>query len=207
MENHVKNLFLNYAAHLSINCEFINENHTPKSKVNNFKSKIPAPISFKGTTVTVPYKNRFSTFLYKQDYMANCLASLFLVVDKLVKNHAKILLVNGEVNKVQVYLRNSRNHKAGPLAGAAMREERLLRKNLKFRGKPKNIGHNKSGACHDNVPLPSILQGGWINGACSNWSRLRKIAWNSHKLTKLTGTVHRDPSLRAGPTESWFSVP
>ena len=55
------------------------------------------------------------------------------------------------------------------------------------------------------MPLPSILQGGWVNGACSNWSRLRKIAWNSHKLIKLTGTVHRDPSLRAGSMESWVS--
>ena len=50
-----------------------------------------------------------------------------------------------------------------------------------------NLGPSK------NVSLlPSLLQGGWISGACSNWSRLCKIAWNMMQLTSKIPTYHSD---------------
>ena len=219
MENHIKNLLLNYAAHLSINCEFIKENGSTKFKVDNFKSSIQSPATPRGKAATVPYKNRFSTFLYKQDYITNCLANILLVVNKLTKNHAKILVINGEVTKLQVYLRvpgetcGSKNHKTrrgfSRLANGmeGKKDNTLLSENLKSKSKQSSLhtSRNKLQLCKKGPMSPSILQGGWVNGACSNWSRLRKIAWNSHKLMKLTRTLSSDPSLTGGSMESWVS--
>lgn len=170
MENQIKNLFLDYAAHLSINYEFINPKN-PSSRVN-FDSILD---NLQGQTL--PYKRRFGNVLYRQNHMANCLTNVLLIVDKLIKNHAKLLIINGHLSKLHLSL-----SKTGQI-GQTRAE------------KTQTSSYNST----------SLLQGGWVNGACSNWSRLRRVAWNSQQLIELTGRVAAETGAGPMHMESWFS--
>ena len=161
MENQIKNLFLDYAAHLSINCEFI----SPRNP--SFKVKAP-PVLSNLESPTLPYNRRFGSVLYGQEHIASCLANVLLILEKLMKNHAKVLIINGNLSKLHLCL-----------------------------GKTRQVSYK-----HNST---SLLQGGWVNGACSNWSRLRRVAWNSHQLMELTGRVATETGGGPMHMESWFS--
>ena len=175
MENSIKNLLLDYAAHLSINCEFIN----PKNLRE--KTVLKDLFNSKQKVETLPYRRRSENGVYKAHSVANCLANVLLIVDKLMENNAKLLIINGDHSKLQLYVPK------------ATQISLLPKETYKARLK------HWQGLRHK---FPSLLQGGWVNGALSNWSRLRKVAWTSHELVRLTKGRRR---LRNTQMESWLS--
>ena len=200
MENQIKNLLLNYAAHLSINCEFINpKNHTCSKKGHVTLGKPSTP-------PIARYERRFENALYKQNHVANCLANVLLIVDKLMENNAKLLIINGHLSKLQLVAKLTSTPSL-----RSVRSDRTDRSDRSNRSvyPPRHMEISHQPQLHKTQTkskhkLPSLLQGGWVNGACSNWSSLRKVAWNSHQLVQLTGTLdnHR---AKLYHMESWFS--
>ena len=171
MENQIKNLFLDYAAHLSINCEFVNPKNIPS------KAKTSPILSHLGT-IPLSHRRRFGNVFYRQEQIANCLANVLLIMDKLMKNHAKLLIINGHLSKLHLHL-------SGPTLTRQTKPEKA------------QISYNYNST--------SLLQGGWVNGACSNWSRLRRVAWNSQQLADLVGRVAAETGGGPVQMESWFS--
>ena len=157
MENQIKNILLDYAAHLSVSCEWINSFALfSKSSLGGVSAQDKNSLEGKRFLM-----RRSHLSAYKQKHLSNGLANMLMVVDKLLHNRARLLIINHSDNGLQVHLQP----------------------------RPKNCKHN----------VPYLLQGGWMGGACSNWSRLSKVAWNSHKLVNLTRTL--DSTM---PLDSWL---
>ena len=176
MENQIKEQLLDYAAHLSRNCEF--------RQSTNLKKKLHKPVAWKAwqgkqtklaNGAEQPYGFRALPSrenIALQNHVGNCLANILLIVDKLLKKNAKLLLISGcssnkaSNNKFQVQVKQSS----------------LQKKSLGLQSNP-----------YDSQPY--LMQGKWINGACSNWSRLRQVAWNSYKLAQLRNTRDRTNTM------------
>lgn len=168
MEKNMKNLLLNYAAHHAVNCELICNGEafqTSSLEMQKLYGKnlpyTPNPSCVRG----------WEFYSYKQKRITNCLANCLLLVDKVLKNKGRLLVCCHSEGKLQLYLSNNQ---------------------LKKKTHPKTLktanDFSSAGKALPSV-LPSLLQGGWMGGSCSNWSRLCKIAWNSQKLLQLTNTL------------------
>lgn len=178
MENQIKEQLLDYAAHLSRKCEFRQSTNSKKklykpvalqalqalqAKQTKLANGAEQPYGFRA----LPTRENFAL----QNHVGNCLANILLIVDKLLKKNAKLLLISGcssnkaSNNKFQVQVKQS----------SLQKKSFFLQSKQSLQSKP-----------YDSQPY--LMQGKWINGACSNWSRLRQVAWNSYKLTQLRNT-------------------
>ena len=183
MENQIKNLFLDYGAHLFMNCEFVG------FKTNKYGEKQEiSQLSLKDRKNKKKADKLGKSGLLSQNYMANCLANLFLVVSKLAKNNARLLFINGNLSTFNLTLSTRQGAAKPPVLG------------YKTLCNTDKINHVKTldQPLSKHKPSNGVLQGAWIHGACSNWSRLCKVAWNSHKLLNLRNTL--DSTMHI---ESW----
>ena len=163
MEKNIKNFLLDYAAHHAVSCEFIHSKAVTTHKVGvgrRDSSYAPNGLSTCGL-------RGWEFYSYKQKHMLNSLANGLLLLDKVLKNQGSLLVCSQSDLQLQLYAAFRRQHKSAQV-------------------------NNPSSLVHKGFPAtkhPSFLLGGWMGGACSNWSSLSKVAWNSHRLLELTNTL------------------
>ena len=144
-ENQLKNLLLNYGSHLTISCEYVkpHTNHTtPRTSLQGPK-----------TAQLNVVQSRPESHGYGQKQIVNGAAHLILIINQLLSQKAKVLVVNCT--------------------------ERSARKLVENKRKPHSSWKSVSNQNH----FLFYMEGGWINGSCSNWSHLCKVAWNSPRVS------------------------
>ena len=176
MENYIKLLILNYNAHLSQNVPLILDNHGKVSLKND-------KIKLSGDQGHLTHDSG----LHAINSRVKTIVNLFIIINKLLDNHAKILVINGTGAEFKIDLSKIFDEKINKLTGHI----RSKRNTIFFQN-----SYNK----------PYLLQSGWIDGTITNWSNLCKVAWNSQKLLELASRVDKNMYLEPWvlETESCF---
>lgn len=161
-ENQLKKLLLNYASHLTQSCEYVkpitrNTMHTPQILSRSPKQGL------KRSLLSV-VNSRPESHGYGQGQIVNGVGHLILIINHLLSQKGKLLVVNCTEKSARKLVENKRPSWAS--------ENRFL----------------------------FYMEGGWINGSCSNWSHLCKVAWNSPRVSLC------DPALRSkSKLEKWVT--